>query len=79
MEKLRRYAELYKELGGYPYDQDPARPGWNPLVPNSRWADPTDGRATIVSLTAKGRALEPTRSCRLTSGRAKLSMVVCET
>ncbi len=27
-EKLRRYHELYRELGGYPYDRDPGRPGW---------------------------------------------------
>jgi glucarate dehydratase len=40
--KLARYAELYRELGPYPYDQDPARPGWAPLVPNDRWADPAD-------------------------------------
>lgn len=41
-EKLRRYAELYRELGGYPYDRDPGRPGWFALVPNDRWADPLD-------------------------------------
>jgi len=39
-EKLRQYSELYKRLGNYPYDQDPGRPGWSPLVPNDRWADP---------------------------------------
>jgi glucarate dehydratase len=43
-DKLRQYSELYKELGGYPYDQDPSRPGWTPLVPNDRWADPNDDR-----------------------------------
>jgi glucarate dehydratase len=43
-DKLREYSELYKELGGYPYDQDPSRPGWTPLVPNDRWADPLDDR-----------------------------------
>ncbi len=43
-EKLRRYQELYKELGNYPYDQDPLRPGWAPIIPNDRWADPQDGR-----------------------------------
>ena len=43
-EKLREYSELYKELGGYAYDQDPGRPGWTPLVPNDRWADPKDDR-----------------------------------
>ncbi|HLJ14012.1 MAG TPA: enolase C-terminal domain-like protein [Bryobacteraceae bacterium] len=41
-EKLAEYAELYKRLGGYRYDQDPARPGWTALVPNDRWADPGD-------------------------------------
>lgn len=39
-QKVARYAELYRELGGYPYDRDPGRPGWYPLVPNDRWADP---------------------------------------
>jgi glucarate dehydratase len=40
-DKLRQYSELYKELGNYPYDQDPARPGWAPIIPNDRWADPS--------------------------------------
>ena len=43
-DKLARYAALYKELGPYPYDQDPGRPGWTPIVPNDRWADPADDR-----------------------------------
>jgi len=43
-EKLAGYSELYKELGSYPYDQDPLRPGWSPTIPNNRWADPNDGR-----------------------------------
>ena len=42
-DKLGTYAELFKRLGGYPYDRDPARPGWFPLVPNTRWADPAVG------------------------------------
>lgn len=41
-DKLQQYAELYRELGGYPYDRDPARPTWFPLVPNTRWATPDD-------------------------------------
>lgn len=49
-DKLRQYAELYKELGGYPYDQDPLRPGWAPLVPNDRWADPNDARTPTLDL-----------------------------
>ncbi len=47
-DKLAQYAELYRELGPYPYDQDPARPGWAPLVPNDRWADPADDREPFV-------------------------------
>ncbi|MEX0744287.1 MAG: enolase C-terminal domain-like protein [Phycisphaeraceae bacterium] len=43
-EKLAQYAELYRELGPYPYDQDPLRPGWAPTLPNNRWADPQDDR-----------------------------------
>ena len=39
-EKLAHYHELYRELGSYPYDRDPKRPGWYPLIPNDRWADP---------------------------------------
>ncbi len=38
-DKLAQYAALYRELGSYPYDQDPARPGWTPLLPNDRWAE----------------------------------------
>lgn len=40
--KLARYADLYAELGGYPYDRDPGRPGWYPLIPNRDFADPAD-------------------------------------
>ncbi len=47
-EKLRQYQELYKELGGYPYDQDPLRPGWAPIIPNDRWADPNDATCPSV-------------------------------
>ncbi len=43
-DKVAKYAELYKKLGGYPYDQDPLRPGWAPTIPNNRWADPNDAR-----------------------------------
>ncbi len=47
-EKLREYSELYQRLGCYPYDQDPGRPGWTPLIPNDRWADPRDGRPVKI-------------------------------
>ena len=47
-DKLGEYAELYRRLGGYPYDQDPGRPGWTPIVPNCRWADPKDARPVEI-------------------------------
>ncbi|PWT89240.1 MAG: mandelate racemase [Proteobacteria bacterium] len=47
-EKLREYAELYQRLGSYPYDQDPGRPGWTPVLPNDRWADPLDARPVEI-------------------------------
>lgn len=40
-DKLRQYAEYYQEVGGYTYDRDPGRKDWFPLVPNTRWADPS--------------------------------------
>jgi len=43
-DKLSEYAEAYRRLGSYPYDQDPLRPGWAPIIPNDRWADPLDER-----------------------------------
>ena len=46
--KLAEYAELYKRLGGYPYDKDPLRPDWSPIVPNTRWADPHDDRTPEI-------------------------------
>jgi glucarate dehydratase len=47
-ERVGKYAELYKRLGGYPYDQDPLRPSWSPTIPNTRWADPNDARAPEI-------------------------------
>lgn len=41
-DKVDEYAELFRELGGYPYDRDPARPEWFPLLPNTSWADPQE-------------------------------------
>jgi glucarate dehydratase len=49
-EKVGKYAELFKRLGGYAYDQDPLRPGWCPTVPNNRWADPNDARVPEIKL-----------------------------
>ncbi len=48
-ERVARYAELYRRLGGYPYDRDPLRPDWYPLVPNTRWADPLDDRVPTLT------------------------------
>jgi glucarate dehydratase len=43
-DRVAEYHELFLRLGTYPYDQDPLRPGWAPLIPNQSWADPADGR-----------------------------------
>lgn len=47
-EKLNEYHELFLRLGTYPYDQDPLRPGWTPVLPNDRWADPSDARIPVM-------------------------------
>ena len=47
-DKLGEYHELFLRLGSYPYDQDPLRPGWTPLIPNQRWADPADARVPQI-------------------------------
>lgn len=42
-DKVERYAALYRELGGYPYDRDPGRPDWYTVMPEKRYADPAAG------------------------------------
>ena len=60
-DKLAEYAELYAEVGGYPYDRDPGRPDWFPLLPNSEYADPDiDGTPDLLAESYR----------RLTAGRA---------
>jgi glucarate dehydratase len=49
-DRLAEYHEHFRRLGPYPYDQDPLRPGWTPLIPNQRWADPSDSRAPEIPL-----------------------------
>jgi glucarate dehydratase len=56
-DKLACYAELYEELGGYPYDRDPGRPGWFALVPNREWADPTV--SIVPELGARRARVQP--------------------
>ena len=47
-DKVAEYSELYRRLGSYAYDQDPLRPGWTPVIPNDRWADPMDARVPKI-------------------------------
>jgi len=47
-DRMKEYHELFKRLGTYPYDQDPLRPGWAPLIPNQSWADPLDDRVPHI-------------------------------
>jgi glucarate dehydratase len=49
-DKLAEYSELYERLGGYPYDKDPLRPDWSPVVPNTRWADQHDDRTPEIMI-----------------------------
>ncbi|SHI29012.1 enolase C-terminal domain-like protein [Wenxinia saemankumensis] len=42
-DKLARYAEHYREVGGYAYDRDPGRPDWYATWPETRFADPRAG------------------------------------
>ncbi|HVF63706.1 MAG TPA: enolase C-terminal domain-like protein [Casimicrobiaceae bacterium] len=44
--KLDEYHDLYRRLGGYPYDRDPGRPGWFAQVPNHDWANPDTSTQT---------------------------------
>jgi glucarate dehydratase len=45
---MKEYSEMFRRLGTYPYDQDPLRPGWAPLIPNQSWADPLDARTPHI-------------------------------
>jgi glucarate dehydratase len=47
-DKVGAYRDLYRRLGSYAYDRDPLRPGWTPVIPNDRWADPMDARAPKI-------------------------------
>lgn len=47
-EKLARYAEYYREVGGYQYDRDPARPGWFAIGGGNAYADPAGGGETVA-------------------------------
>jgi glucarate dehydratase len=42
-DKLAEYSELYKKLGGYPYDRDPKRPDWFAIQPGNTYASPPSG------------------------------------
>jgi glucarate dehydratase len=46
--RMGEYHEMFRRLGSYPYDQDPLRPGWSPLIPNQSWADPLDERIPLI-------------------------------
>jgi glucarate dehydratase len=47
-DRVAEYHEMFLRMGTYPYDQDPMRPGWAPLIPNQSWADPLDGRTPAI-------------------------------
>ncbi len=39
-DKVEKYADYYKSVGGYQYDRDPGRPDWYATLPETRFADP---------------------------------------
>ncbi|HVL33649.1 MAG TPA: enolase C-terminal domain-like protein, partial [Actinomycetota bacterium] len=41
-DKVGRYADLYRSLGGYPYDRDPTRPDWYAIQPAREYAQPPE-------------------------------------
>ena len=47
-DRVERWADHYRRVGGYPYDRDPQRPGWFAMVPNTSWADPLDDRVPTL-------------------------------
>lgn len=47
-DRLQEYHRLFLRLGTYPYDQDPLRPNWSPMVPNQAWADQADERTPAI-------------------------------
>ena len=47
-DRVGEYHDMFLRLGAYPYDQDPLRPGWSPLIPNQDWADPLDERVPVI-------------------------------
>ena len=53
-DRVAEYAEYYREVGGYPYDRDPGRPGWYPLLPSRDFADPA-AAGRPEALTEAGR------------------------
>ncbi|MBI3961390.1 MAG: mandelate racemase [Deinococcus sp.] len=44
-DRVARYAELYRKLGGYQYDRDPKRPGWFVILPAWDYAQPVKKKA----------------------------------
>ncbi len=46
--RMAEYHESFRRLGAYPYDKDPLRPDWTPIIPNQDWADPLDERAPLI-------------------------------
>ncbi len=51
-DKVERYAEYYREVGGYPYDRDPGRPGWVTIMPEKAFADPSAPKLAAAATTA---------------------------
>jgi glucarate dehydratase len=64
-EKLQTYAELYRSLGGYPYDRDPGRPSGTRCFPTRILPiRRTGGRPTFAHAKGVGRSPKRTKQLK---------------
>lgn len=70
-EKVATYAELYRRLGGYPYDRDPTRPEWFAILPGQAYAEPPPARRTAPRTAPRTAAKVSRPSARRRSPRRR--------
>jgi glucarate dehydratase len=58
-DKLSKYAEYFREQGGYTYDRDPKRPKWFAIVPETRFAVPEQSPQPKTNSQRPNKKLKP--------------------